>query len=504
MVSVEIDVRQRVATGGPAKRLGAIVFLVALCFCAIFGKILLDTRDAAWERAAEVASGVVSTVTSDIARNIESYDLSLQAVIEGLAYPEIVSISPELRQRVLFDRSATAKHLHGILYIDEGGIVRLDSREAFPKPVSHADRDYFQYHRLQKDSGLHVSRPFVAESAQVISLSRRVSNPDGSFAGVVMGMVRLAYFTELFKDAVTSPNENVSLFRTDGTMLTRFPYDQSFVGRNMKHAGLFKHLPNAQSGRFESYAVADGIYRLFVYRTIGDLPLVASVGQATDDVYRAWRRYAAIVGLMVIVLCAISATFAFYLAREMRRRNEAERNLEKLASTDPLTGLFNRRDFNASLEREWRRAYRECSPLAILMIDADHFKSYNDRNGHQGGDKLLQIIGEAMLRSVRRGTDVPARFGGDEFTILLPGVTAQGAAQVAATVRRNLAELCRDFSMEGADLSIGLAALTPKQGQAPTALVAEADKALYRAKAMGRGRIEGAPDEKPQPARSAA
>jgi hypothetical protein len=104
MVSVEIDVRQRVATGGPAKRLGAIVFLVALCFCAIFGKVLLDSRDAAWERAAEVASGVVSTVTSDIARNIESYDLSLQAVIEGLAYPEIVSISPELRQRVLFDR----------------------------------------------------------------------------------------------------------------------------------------------------------------------------------------------------------------------------------------------------------------------------------------------------------------------------------------------------------------------------------------------------------------
>lgn len=504
MVSVDFDVRRGYASGGPARRLGAIVFIVALCFCAIFGKVLLDARHAAWERAAEVASGVVSTVTADIARNIESYDLSLQAVIEGLAYPEIVSISPELRQRVLFDRSATAKHLHGILFIDENGIVRLDSRNPFPRPVSLAGSDYFQHHQDHAGAGLHVSRPFVADGQQVVSLSRRVSNSDGSFAGVVMGMVRLAYFTELFRTAVTGPNENVSLFRTDGIMLTRWPFEQEFVGRDMKRAGLFKHLPHGPVGRFESYAVADGIYRLFVYRKIGDLPLVASVGQSTDDIYRAWRRYTAIVGLMVIVLCVISGTFAFYLAREMRRRNEAERNLERLASTDPLTGLFNRRDFNASLEREWRRAYRESASLAVLMIDADHFKSYNDRNGHQGGDRLLQIIGESMLRSVRRGTDVPARFGGDEFTILLPGTTVQGAAQVAESVRRNLADLLVDFSMEGAGLSIGLAALTPKQGQAPSALIAEADKALYRAKAMGRGRIETAPEERPQPARSAA
>jgi len=503
MGSVEFDVR-RVATGGPARRLGAIVFLVALCFCGIFGKVLLDARHAAWERAAEVASGVASTVTSDISRNIESYDLSLQAVIEGLAFSEIVSISPELRQRVLFDRSATAKHLHGILFIDERGIVRLDSRDAFPKPVSHAGSDYFQHHQAHSETGLHVSKPFVADGEQVVSLSRRLSNPDGSFAGIVMGMVRLAYFAELFKGAVTSPNENVSLFRTDGIMLMRWPFESEIIGRDMKHAGLFKKLPNAPAGRFESYAVADGVYRLFVYRKIGDLPLVASVGQSTDDVYSAWRRYAASVGLMVVVLCLISATFAFYLAREMHRRNEAERTLEKLASTDPLTGLLNRRDFNASLEREWRRAYRECSSLAVLMIDADHFKSYNDRYGHQGGDRLLQIIGEAMLRSVRRGTDVAARFGGDEFTILLPGTSSQGAELVAETVRRHLAELSLDFSVEAAGLSIGLAALTPKPGQAPTALIAEADKALYRAKAMGRGRIEIAPDERVEPARSAA
>src|SRR3954462_4800802 len=95
----------------PVKRLVATIFVVALCFCAICGKVLLDARSAAWERAAQVATSLAATIESDIARNIESYDLSLQAVMENLAYPEITKISPELRQLVLFDRSAMAKHL---------------------------------------------------------------------------------------------------------------------------------------------------------------------------------------------------------------------------------------------------------------------------------------------------------------------------------------------------------------------------------------------------------
>jgi hypothetical protein len=166
------------AANRPAKRLAAVIFVVALCFCAICGKVLLDARHAAWERAGEMAVGLVSTITSEIARNIESYDLSLQAVIENLAYPEIVSISPELRQRVLFDRSAAAKHLHAIAFVDENGFVRLDSRTPFPEPVSRANRDFFQFHKTHKTSGIHVSQPFIAPTigTHIVALSRRVSN----------------------------------------------------------------------------------------------------------------------------------------------------------------------------------------------------------------------------------------------------------------------------------------------------------------------------------------
>ena len=113
------QVRAAMAPKRPVKRLVATIFVVAICFCAICGKVLLDARRAAWDRATQTASSLVATIESELVRNIESYDLSLRAVIDNLAYPEITTVSPELRQLVLFDRSATAKHLDAIVLLDQ-------------------------------------------------------------------------------------------------------------------------------------------------------------------------------------------------------------------------------------------------------------------------------------------------------------------------------------------------------------------------------------------------
>ncbi len=309
---------------------------------------------------------------------------------------------------------------------------------------------------------------------------------------------------QLFKGALLGPNDNVSLFRTDGMLVMRWPYRQAMIGSDMKHAEIFKHLPLARSGRFESYAAADGVYRLFSYRQMGDLPLVVSVGQSTTDIYKPWRRYATAIGVMMIVLCGISVTFAMYLAREMRRRTEAETILETLAATDGLTGLSNRRTFNAAIEREWRRAARDGSELALLMIDNDHFKRYNDLYGHQAGDCLLQTLGAAMLVSIRRGTDVAARYGGDEFAIVLPDTSELGALQVAKYLRERFADGCKQREIPHSGLSIGIAAFVPKSHQTLAALIAAADEALYRAKEMGRNRTEvSEPEQMLRPAAAA-
>jgi diguanylate cyclase (GGDEF)-like protein len=479
----------------PVKRLVATIFVVALCFCAICGKVLLDARSAAWEHAGQVANSLVTTLASDISRNIESYDLSLRGVVDNLAYSEVTTISPELRQLVLFDRSATAKHLQTIALLDERGIVRLDARTPFAKPVDRSDRSYFQFHKNSKHFQLHISEPVTTRETptRLFVVSRRLSNPDGSFAGVVAGSVRLSYFQELFKGAALGPNGSISLTHTDGTQLARWPHQEELVGRNFKSGELHQRLAVARSGQFEAASVADGVSRLVVYSQVGELPLVIAVAQSSADIYAQWRGYAATIGLLILLLCMTSVALALYLAREMGRRNAAEASLAVLATTDGLTGLSNRRHFNEAIDREWRRAMRERTQLALVMCDADLFKGYNDRHGHQAGDQLLQAIGAAMNQSIKRGADIAARYGGDEFAILLPAASADGAAQIADQVSARLADMCDQLGITRSHLSIGVAAMMPMPGENQSSLMAAADQALYRAKELGRNRIEIAP-----------
>jgi diguanylate cyclase (GGDEF)-like protein len=271
------------------------------------------------------------------------------------------------------------------------------------------------------------------------------------------------------------------------------------LGLSLKGAELYKLLESARSGRFETTSVTDGVHRLVVYSQIGDLPLVIGVGQSTADIYAQWRSYARTIGLLMAVLCAISVVLALFLAREMQRRNAAETTLAILATTDGLTGLSNRRYFNEVITREWRRAMRERTQLALTMVDADLFKEYNDRHGHQAGDKLLQAIGTAMNQSISRGADVAVRYGGDEFAILLPATSAEGAARIAEQVRSRLTAICDEQGIAHARLSIGVASVVPMPEEDHDCLVAAADQALYQAKELGRDRIKVAASRAPKP-----
>ncbi|MEI9803551.1 MAG: sensor domain-containing diguanylate cyclase [Pseudolabrys sp.] len=465
-----------------------------LCFCLICGKVLLDARHAAAQRALEVATGLVATLTSDVQRNIESYDLSLRGVIDGLEFPEITQVSPALRQAILFDRSSTAKHLHAIVLLDENGIVRLDSRMAFPEPTSRAGRDYFKIHKADESAGIFISEPYVTPVThkQVIAISRRLTHADGAFAGVVVGSVELSYFQELFKQAALGQSGNITLSRMDGKLLVRWPYQEAMLGRDLKGGELYKHLADAPSGSFETDAVTDGVHRLIVYSRIGDLPLVIGVGQATADIYADWRNYAFTIGSLIALLCALSILLTLYLAGEMKRRGAAETMLASLARTDGLTGLANRRHFNEAIDREWRRALRDSRPLALLMCDVDLFKDYNDRHGHQAGDNLLQAIAMAMTQSLHRATDIATRYGGDEFAILLPGANVAEATLVAEQVRNRLAAICAENNIAPASMSVGVASGVPRLGEDQSCLISAADEAAYQAKKFGRNRIEAA------------
>jgi diguanylate cyclase (GGDEF)-like protein len=170
-----------------------------------------------------------------------------------------------------------------------------------------------------------------------------------------------------------------------------------------------------------------------------------------------------------------------------------------LASLDGLTGVANRRTFDTQLEERWRIAAGNQTSLALLMIDADHFKEFNDRLGHQAGDACLRALAGALSQCVSRPGDLVARFGGEEFGILLPNTPPEGARHVAETIRAAICDLGISHppppggsSLEGVSqqrlltVSIGCVALVPPQGAQFQQFVELADRALYRAKRDGR------------------
>ena len=181
------------------------------------------------------------------------------------------------------------------------------------------------------------------------------------------------------------------------------------------------------------------------------------------------------------------------LRRSQQELLRANLELRRLTHSDGLTGLSNRRYLDEFLGAEWRRALREHTEVSLLMIDVDYFKPYNDTYGHVAGDNVLRSVAATISRETRRPRDLVARFGGEEFAVVLPGTGSAGARLIAEKMRRDVASLALPHVgsavSEHLTISVGVATLTPTPGLAETALVEEADAALYRAKRDGRNRV---------------
>ena len=173
----------------------------------------------------------------------------------------------------------------------------------------------------------------------------------------------------------------------------------------------------------------------------------------------------------------------------VKRQSDA---LRELTLTDGLTGVSNRRAFDETVANEWRRCARAQVPMALIMVDIDQFKNFNDAYGHQAGDACLQQIAGAMRRAARRPQDLVARYGGEEFAILLPQEDLDGAVAVARKLLDEVSLLsiphAHSIVTPWVSVSMGLASVTPSERDDWTALVRSADALLYRAKSEGRNR----------------
>lgn len=468
-----------------AKVLIASSLATVIGFSTICASVMLDMRRGVEELARQSLQNLASSIDADLSRNVELYDLSLRNVASNIAAPETKGVSKPVLHLILFDHAATAKHFGAIRVFDAAGRLTVDASTLDPLPDNCANEAYFTIHRDNPNLGLFISRPMLHRGRYAIVLSRRIDAPDGSFMGVVAGSIRLSYFRDLFGNLSLNHGEIITVLSRDRTIITRWPFDDGMIGKNLAERRDWNPANLKDGGSYAGTGPIDPIPRLYVRRG-GNHPLFVVVGKPLSSIFRIWRIQASRIGAIMLALIMFVVAATVFLAREIRRRSDAEARLEELATTDALTGLRNRRKFDATIESEWRRAMRHKAPLSLLMIDADHFKAYNDTHGHQAGDEVLVGIAICISDSAKRASDCAARYGGEEFAVLLPELAAAEAMQVAEAIRTKVLDW--SGAENGSTVSIGIAVATPVAGMDWSALVHVADKALYAAKAAGRNR----------------
>jgi len=250
-----------------------------------------------------------------------------------------------------------------------------------------------------------------------------------------------------------------------------------------------------------------------VYRELGlapggaDIDLGGLIYQPPQPADLRWLLWVLAAG--ALILTAVTWVARRFYRLSWRLRQQLEENgrqldenqrlqAELLALTiiDPLTGLHNRRHFDVVCATEWERARRDRRPLAALFMDVDYFKSYNDFHGHRAGDDCLAAVGKAVEQSLQRPADLAARYGGDEFVVLLPDTYADGALDVGRRVLAAIAELDIPHGASAfgrVTSSIGIAMLVPGPNHRFQELLERADRALYAAKQAGRNRVVATP-----------
>ncbi|MEF2073718.1 sensor domain-containing diguanylate cyclase [Consotaella aegiceratis] len=465
---------------------GLILLLVA-GFLGVFAALLLELRRDAWDQAMISMDEHVNSVSRDVLRDVEMFDNSLRALQSAM----IFSTAPQTRTTLQM-LSGPLSHAGRLLIFDAMGFIEGYS-DRRPDAVSYAPYDFFQKHAGGSSHSLFIGAPFIdpATNQPVVGFSRQLQNANGTFLGVAAVLVNLDYFADKFDSVGLGKASTIGLYRVDGTVLVAPGSGTAGEIGATKPEGIETFFTK-YSSLFVGQDYVDGVERAVKFRRVRNFPLVISVALAISEIYRNWRKLAWALGAVFAILLLVLAAFGFRLTHELKLRRIGERRYRELSNCDGLTGIANRRRFEEALEEEWARSCRTGSPLSLLLMDLDRFKGFNDSYGHQAGDDCLRQVSTAVS-AVVRGSDLLARYGGEELAVLLPNADAGTSAAIGERIRLAVAALAiphdanRDYGR--VTISIGRATFDPLH--TPTEmrvdhLVAAADGALYEAKRQGR------------------
>jgi len=416
------------------------------------------------------------------------------------------------------------------------------STEPLAIGLNMSDRTHFQNALNSREFAL--SDYMINRLNQVPSVVATfpVITADGSVGGVVLGVINLQWISDLAATAAQHSGASVLLLDSSGTLIAGSGDQQPFIGKQVDGTALAQDMLANDEGTVTAPGF-DGVPRIFAYVRVPWTQARLAVGldesavhSGIDHTIDVAYLELGVFGIFVLLLAwfggeqlvvkpirslvrtatrfgrgdlhvratqerwvaefaPLAAALDDMAAKLAEREEElqiANQHLEELASLDGLSGLANRRGFDRELEREWHGAGERGAPIALMMVDIDHFKLFNDRYGHVAGDTCLRAVGETLSLVTLEEAVLVARYGGEEFALLLPGLDIERAAALADEARRAVQDLMINHSESPCGhvtVSIGVESMLPQKFQTSADLVEAPDTALYDAKRRGRNNV---------------
>lgn len=384
--------------------------------------------------------------------------------------------------RALSRRASMHGHMVFLGIFDSACVIQFGSISSIIGDSSmDLDRAYCDEVLSPPVDQLKLSGFFVSSTGEMnVSATYPLLSDSGAVVGFALAGLDLSFF-QRWLDELDDPAVTITIMDERRVLLARKPGNGE-IGQPIEDGLLEAFVDSDEStGAFRRRSPVDGIDRIWTLRRTRDLPFVIATGYSVDDVLRPWYGKVAAHTVAVLLLTGISVA----LALSYRRNQMNALQMEDLAMNDQLTGLMNRRSFDVLARSRLEQDQTRGNLGAFIMLDIDHFKSINDRYGHEAGDTVLKGVSDA-IQSNFRSTDLVCRWGGEEYLVYLPGADLRIALQLTERLREKIERT--DF-VEGAAVTVSAGISLRRDGDTLEAVIRRADEKLYEAKRNGRNRV---------------
>jgi diguanylate cyclase (GGDEF)-like protein len=520
---------------------GRLIVVALLAIAPLMVERMRGLERARTERAELARAQVVDLARSGVAAQREVIN-STRALLQVAArvFAKMPLDAPDCNQ-TLADLTGSVPWIRGIAVANVEGRFTCGSDPAV-RGLNVSDRPYFVNALRSRDFALSDYLIKRVGGAPGVMATYPIVKDGGAVAGVIVASIDLQWIGELAANAAQNSGTSVFMIDGNGTLLVGSPDQRPYLGKRFAEHELTQQMLARDEGTLTTVGF-DGIHRILAYVRVPSTQAHLAVGLDESVVHSGIDREISIAyvqlgmfGLLVLLaawfggerlilrpirslvrtatqfgrgdlraraaneswmaefepLAAALDDMAAKLAAREEELQIANQHLEELASLDGLTGLANRRGFDRELERTWRQADERRQPLALMMIDIDHFKLFNDRYGHVRGDACLRAVGETLSMVTLDEAVIVARYGGEEFALLLPGLGIERTTEIAEEARTAIEDLLithADATCGIVTISIGVESVVPEPGQSAADLVEAADLALYDAKRRGRNAV---------------